>query len=868
MKPWQHNRKLLIGMGILISFVAVFYSANTGFAAVTSFKDIGTSLIGLGGTVATLILTGAVARMLAGVLLTYAANILDFAFEWNTQNIFTNLLSGGPINLFWGYARDIVNGLLILILLWIAFGIIFSLERFNARRLLVRVILIGLLINFSLTFTSSVFAFANALAQPFAEQLKKAGGPEIDPKTKRQAINPDTGKLVYRGISVKIIEITNLHTVMNAAGKDVSRIKSLAEQQQAAQAPILTPEEKAAAESIETFEGPPTQTFTSNPVPQEVSQNTQTLPGVGEAEAAVFLAPILWGAAKLAGGAIAYSGITTFLEQFALGSTDAGPIGVISAGAFKLFLNPFIGALFLLVATFVIGSLAIVFIARGVIIMILAILSPLAFLAVVIPGQDKYFKMWLGKLINWSFFAPLSFFLLLFAMHVGDKLQEFTAAQAKGVELQAALPAVFQYALILALLISALAIAKYMGVQLAATLMSFGEKQARKGLGFARGLAVGTVRKAVLSPLAQASGKLEEGLGKAPVGVQRLFGLPAAGLRRVTAVGRKEVGEARKQFSQMKPEEIQRAIAQGTFLTQADRTAAVLELAARKRLAPLPGAEGYEREGPKAMRDAVDRLLRMGGDYMDILKANPTIAELKDLKLTPGSIDETRLFNNLRALPGFEGFSGEQVRTNEQLSNIAAQLKVWEKVDPGDLSKIDAGIFKDEKTITLPNNLQLRQDNLSKELFIKIAKPEHYSRIMRDDPDTGTAVNAYFQSTRGKELAKEMEAGTYYFFGTPSARAQGWNLPPDAVSVKALEQDLRNIQEQISRLGARAQALRARFPDPAAENRHRRVMGRLAELHAEQTDTNDRLRRLQQPRQAPPPPGPTPPPPPAGAPTP
>lgn len=855
MKLWYHHKKILLTIGVLIILSLLFYFASPIFAAPTPSTK-GTAILGalsgIGGTMATLVVIGQAVRMLGGVLLTIAAHTLDFAFQWNTVNIFTNAVSGEPLSTFWGYARDLVNGLLILILLWIAFGIIFSLERFNARRLLVRVILVGLLINFSLTLTSSVFAFANALAQPFAEQLKKSGGVEPG-KT-----DPVTGGPVYRGMSVKIVEITNIHTVMNAASRDVQILKDIAERQQTA-VPGASQQEQPG--NNPEGEGPPTQTFSSNPVPQQVSQGG-ALSGVSEAEAVLpaLLVPAAYGALKLIGVSIAATSITSFLEQFVLGQNSMGAIGAVSAGAWTRFLNPFVGALFLLVATFVVGSLAIVFMARGIIIMLLAILSPLAFAALIIPGQDKYFKMWMGKLINWSFFAPISFFLLLFAMRVGDKIQEASAASAKSAELQANLPAAFQFALILGLLISALAIAKYMGIQLAASLMSFGEKYSKKGLGLAGRFALGTARKAVLSPLAQASGKLEEALGRAPVGVQRFFGLPAAGLRRVTAIGRKEVGEARKQFSQMKDVELQRAITQGTFLTQADRTAAVLELAARKKLAPLPGAEGYDREGPKAMRDAVDRLLRMGGDYMEILKANPTISRLEDLKLPAN--DQIKLFNKLRELPDFQGFSDDNIRASNELKNVAAQLKIiGDKIDLGDLSKVDTGIYKDSKITTLPNGVQLEQGNISKELFILTKTPEFYRKIMSEDPDTGKSINDYFRTARGRELAEQMEASTFYFFGTQQAKAQGWNLPSGLESVNALRQDIQNLETRIGRLDARATIL-ARSTDPAATNRHRKIMQNLAELRAEQTETTARLRQLQQRQQQ------TPPPPAPGAPTP
>ncbi|MBI2122227.1 MAG: hypothetical protein HYT98_03825 [Candidatus Sungbacteria bacterium] len=71
----------------------------------------------------------------------------------------------------WGIVRDIANSFFILILLWIALAIIFDLENLGGKKLLIRVIIIALLINFSLAITGAVFGFANTLAFPFKKNM-------------------------------------------------------------------------------------------------------------------------------------------------------------------------------------------------------------------------------------------------------------------------------------------------------------------------------------------------------------------------------------------------------------------------------------------------------------------------------------------------------------------------------------------------------------------------------------------------------------------------------------------------------------------------------------------------------------------------
>ncbi len=759
--------------GTVLVFSLLWVSTGISLAApAKSLKDIGTSLLGIGGTIATFIVIGQIALALAGVLLTIASNILDFAFQWNTENIFTNIVSAGPITVFWGYARDIVNGLLILILLWIAFGIIFSLERFNARRLLVRVILVGLLINFSLTLTSSVFNFANALAKPFAEQLKKAGGPDRDPKT--GTIKTDSaGKPIYRGISTKIVEITNVHTAMNAAAKNVERIKAIAEQQQAAVQ--LTPQEKSQIESIETFEGPATQIFAYNTITQQTSQ-VRSLPGTNEAEAvAPLLIPLAWGAIKLVGGTIALSGITMFLQQFTLGGDSFGPIGVVSAQAFALFLNPFVGALFLLVATFVIGSLAILFLARGIVIILLAILSPLAFAALIIPGQDKYWKMWLGKLINWSFFAPISFFLLLFAMHVGDRIQALTAAEARGVELQANLPAAFQFALILGLLISALAIAKYMGIQLAATLMKAGEGYAKKGLGVAKGFAVGAAAGTVMPRLGALSSRLEEAIGKRSPALQRVLALPTAGLRKVAAVSRKQVEEAGKGMKEKTTREIKRALAAGSFLTMAENMEAARTLQERGDLGAEADIKGYS---PEMLDRMVEKTWQIGGEWQSFGKVLPTLT--KDKYLSADALDKAK-----------EGF--KKAFRREAKADESSQWFMWQKIKPADMTKMDYST-----TFSSGNE---ERDNLMKEMYLRVARGEHHSQFARTNPAKAAEVIGHLKTTEGKKIVKDWTPGQFAYWSTSTARELGLSslLPADAEKPEGIvkEEELRKTAENL-----------------------------------------------------------------------
>lgn len=111
-------------------------------------------------------------EMLASALLFIAGFFLDNIFYYN---VVLNPSNMPVVQEGWTIMRDIANSFFILIILWIAFTIIFNVENLGGRKLLVRVILIALLINFSLVFVSVVFGVANSLALPFQSAISGGG---------------------------------------------------------------------------------------------------------------------------------------------------------------------------------------------------------------------------------------------------------------------------------------------------------------------------------------------------------------------------------------------------------------------------------------------------------------------------------------------------------------------------------------------------------------------------------------------------------------------------------------------------------------------------------------------------------------------
>ena len=111
-------------------------------------------------------------------LLGFASSLLDTVFLWNVDiTTFSSFLP--TVIEAWGVMRDIANALLILIILWIAITIVLNIEHLGGRKLLIRVIIVALLVNFSYAIVNTVFGFTNFLAQPFRNAIGSSVGDVI-----------------------------------------------------------------------------------------------------------------------------------------------------------------------------------------------------------------------------------------------------------------------------------------------------------------------------------------------------------------------------------------------------------------------------------------------------------------------------------------------------------------------------------------------------------------------------------------------------------------------------------------------------------------------------------------------------------------
>lgn len=454
MKMLMKNRKVLAGIStlLLISVVLLILAPAVLASHVAGHTDPATSPRGSGISdaakgVATpaLWVVNLILRTTLGILsllLSASSYILGEAFS---ANINLNPANMDIVRIGWTIARDISNAFFLLIILWIAITIIFNIEQFGGRKLLGKVIIVALLINFSLVLVTVVFGFANLIAQQFAEQIKTA----------------DVGGI--------FVEATRVNTVTDK----------------------LTPSETA---ELKTYYNTSSRYNTSSlGFSPEIRGGTQRW-GFKD----TLLASV--------GIARAEAQVGTGLVGCGIGAIFAGPFGCVLGGiagagaaalwgklvagfnaAFSDAMALALGNIVMLMAVIALLYVAFTLVVRMVVEVLLSIFAPLALLLWVVPSSkvSQYWNMWLDYLLRWAFFAPAFYFIFYLTLLI---LQKYDAIVKVKTVASVDWDRILQILVAGVLLIAGVKLAKAAGGAVADTAIGLGKAIA---LGAVTGGAVG-----------------------------------------------------------------------------------------------------------------------------------------------------------------------------------------------------------------------------------------------------------------------------------------------------------------------------------------------------------------------------------------
>jgi|GEM_PF-983266 len=172
---WRGKQKIFQAI-VLVSIIAVFFVNLTPAMAADSIsgdiKGIGNfALAGAGYAVATVL--GLIALALTtviGLLITVVVAVLITVAQYN------NIINVPTVIQGWVIIRDLCNMSFILILLIIAFATILRMENFSAKKMLPKLLLMAILINFSRTIFGLLIDFSQIVMLTFVNAFAAGGG--------------------------------------------------------------------------------------------------------------------------------------------------------------------------------------------------------------------------------------------------------------------------------------------------------------------------------------------------------------------------------------------------------------------------------------------------------------------------------------------------------------------------------------------------------------------------------------------------------------------------------------------------------------------------------------------------------------------
>jgi len=562
----DNKKSLATALGVLCLAV-LLWGMSPEVVSAQAAAGIGLKILGWAGEIVIppflFLLALYIIRSILTVALGIAGGLLDFVFVLNTT------VNPGQLMIVrdgWTLLRDLSNGIFILLVLWIAITIIFNLEGLGGKRLLVRVIMVALLINFSLVLVSTVFAFGNELAKPFAKAMKVF--PDCAVVTSSNCKPPETT------LSALIIQNTRITSVLD-----------------------VIVDKGALQSSAETLKKLREQTISTQ------ARTTDSL--------------FPWWALQAASSpAIGLLNTTTFITGIA---------DIVGVNAyFKWVVNLAIADGILLITTMGVLTAAVVLFLRIFAMVFLGVSAPIAFLGIAFPkyGQ-RFWTQWTDQLIRWTFTAPIFYFLLYLSLRMLQTNQSGNEEFLKNQTITTSLFMILNLVLFLIFLWMSVYITKKTAGHFADVALSLG----RKGLGFGLGVATGFVAKRALPKLGQWSEKGGEAIGKVENPFLRgMLRTPSKILRRTATAGRKQVLEAQGRVGSMTSAEIQRAIGAGEF-GEADLAGAMSVLQTRGQITAMPNIKNY---GEAQQLAGKNTLRRLGLDFNGFLRANPMLARPED----------------------------------------------------------------------------------------------------------------------------------------------------------------------------------------------------------------------------------------------
>ncbi len=367
----------------------------------------------------------------------------------------------------------------------------------------------------------------------------------------------------------------------------------------------------------------------------------------------------------------------------------------------KVMIAGAMGTVVLLITAFVLFAGGVLFLGRTVILMILTILSPLAFLFMALPGKaSSYANQWWDYLFKQCFFAPVYLFFLYLVISMiaptagggPSRIQTMTGstggsfadlATNDGTIKSSSAGLMLQFVIIIILLLMCLISAQQLGAYGASGMIKLGQKAKSKTIGYAgRGARRATGRVAERFATgegiskeemkgrwwgARAAATLGRGVAATGKGVRKI---PLAGrwttegAADIAAANRAKVAEMQQSLAKNNAAELKSIAAASSGFK---RTAAINQLAKLEKLTP---GQGLSSEHIKATPNYLKRY-GMDKEAKDIEKLNWQYAETDEERK---EIVEKASPAVMRKIMEDEGLSSQYLKTPGMINKMQESL--------------------------------------------------------------------------------------------------------------------------------------------------------------------------------------------------
>jgi len=303
------------------------------------------------------------------------------------------------------------------------------------------------------------------------------------------------------------------------------------------------------------------------------------------------------------------------------------------SSAISFVANLFFIVIYTFTAAIALFGLAAMFFIRYIVLIILLILMPLAWLFMILPDTAHLWKKWWEVFMRWIFFAPTASFFIYLALSIPTSGQNFTVGVDLPINESLLIPnfgqLIGQMIAVIGLLIGGMMVADKVGTEVGLSSIALGRRAKNMAIGATGKMVGGGVRRVLQTGyrperVDPKTGKVIPGGNIIQRTASRLIGIPGMStVHQWATAGQKTRQDAiRKEYNQLAKEDVPGFLARATAATMRDDVVAaqIIKTAADHDL-----LGDLEKKNPVALEMGIQAARRQGTEKA-LYKKDPRLA--------------------------------------------------------------------------------------------------------------------------------------------------------------------------------------------------------------------------------------------------